>query len=576
MRRARLLSSAALLAAAGALAACGGGGGSPGGGVVTPPPPSPVVTPPVTPPPSTTLTTYPSFARLLVGASVASAFHRNSLDTAAGGNSERVEVTSNGTGRSSQTVAIAVNDPAYTVARTFTPANYLGATGATYLYWHMGGIVAPDRPLQPLGWAGGLLALPLYKHIDGAWTQATVAQAFEYGQTDITPGVNSSLFMVSGPRSSSSFTGSARFLGDAFGTYQGPFATPAVRMRGEMRVEVDFGRSQIRGALTDLIRSPTSTEFLGSQLVLGDVAFSAPLSSSFVAATTSDRGNLTSLAGTVSGEFYGDASGGATEVGGVFALQSSQGAFSGVYIAGRSPLPAGIYSNNTAQTFDGTGGTFFQAMGPAATTSLRWTRSGPGAGQSTATIAYTRDGLNHTMDVFSLIRSEDSLRFNQGGSILLEIVERVAGKDLNYAGLGRWNEDVGSSGWALQQNFVAFGQRATNMPTTGTATYTGSGQGRYLATGEDTLAKGAFQLGANFAAGTVNGNLENSQAKYALSFTAAIAADGFSGTFVTGDALTGDVKGFFAGPGAAEVAGTFRAVDSPSGRSYTGGFVAAK
>jgi hypothetical protein len=382
--------------------------------------------------------------------------------------------------------------------------------------------------------------------------------------------------MVSGPRSGN-FTGSARFLGDAFGTYQGPFATPAVRVRGEMRLEVDFGRSQIRGALTELFRSPTTDEVLGAQLGLGDIAFSAPLSSSFAATVTPDRANLTSLAGTVSGEFYGDLGSGSTEVGGVFALQSAQGALSGVYIGGRNPLPAGIYSSTGPQTFDGTGGTFFQAMGPATTTSLRWTRSGPGAGQSTATIAYTRDGLNRTMDVFSLIRSQDSLRFNQGGSILLEIVERVAGRDLNYAGLGRWNEDVGSSGSALQQNFVAFGQRATNMPTTGTASYIGSGQGRYLATGEDILAKGAFQLGANFSTGTVNGNLDNDQAKYALSFTAAIAADGFSGTFITGDhALTGDVKGFFAGPGAAEVAGTFRAVDSPSGRSYTGGFVAAK
>jgi hypothetical protein len=513
---------------------------------------------------------------LLVGASLASTFHRNSFDTAGGGNTERVEVTSNGTGRNSQTVTIAVNDPAYTVARTFTPADYLSATGPTYLYWHMGGIVPSDRPLQPLGWTGGLLALPLYKHVDGVWTQSTLAQAFEYGQTDITPGVNSSLFMVSGPRSSN-FTGSARFLGDAFGTYQGPFATPAVRMRGEMRIEVDFGRSQIRGALTDLIRSPTSTELTGSELLLGDVAFSAPLSSSFVAATTLDQGNLTSLAGTVSGEFYGDLGNGATEVGGVFALQSAQGALSGVYIAGRNTLPAGIYSNTGPQTFDGTGGTVIQAAGPATATSVRWTRSGPGAGQSNVKIAYTRDGNSRTLDVSSLIRLEDSLRFSQGGQSVLDVVERVSGKDLNYASIARWTEGPSGQSGQVSGNFVAFGQRATDMPTTGTASYTGVGQGRYQVTGQDTLASGAFTLGANFGAGTVNGYLDNRQPKYALSFTGSIAATGFSGTFATGDnAFTGEVKGFFAGPGAAEVAGTFQSTAMPSINSYTGAFVATK
>jgi hypothetical protein len=503
-----------------------------------------------------------------------SAFHRNSLDApGGGGNHERVEITSSGTGRAGQTVSIAVDDSNYTIARTFAASSYQGPTGPTYYYWPSGGTSPMERPLRSEAWSGGLLAHPLYKRVNGAWTQAVLAQAFEYVQSDVTPGVNSSLFMVSGARTGN-FTGSARFLGDAFGTYQGPFATPAVRVRGEMRLEVDFGRSQLRGALTDLFRSPTADEVLGSQLGLGDIAFSAPLSPSFVATVTPDRANLTGLGGTVSGEFYGDLGSGSTEAGGVFALQSAQGAFSGVYIAGHNPLPAGIYSNITPQTFDGTGGTFIQAAGPATATSLRWTRSGPGAGQSTATVLYTSFGVNRSLNVSSLIRTDDSLRFNQNADILLEIVERVSGKDLNYAGLGRWRE--GPTGLPTG-NYIAFGQRATSMPTTGTATYIGIGYGRYIATGNDVLTKGAFQLGADFGAGTVNGNLENSQARYALSFTGTIAADGFSGTFNTGDGgLHGDVKGFFAGPGAAEVAGTFEGSDSPSGRSYTGGFVAAK
>lgn len=520
--------------------------------------------------------TYPSFARLLTSATTASsAFHRNKLDASGGANYERVEIAGNGTGRASQTIAVAVDDPSYTIARTFTPVDYQGPTGPTYLYWPSAATAATtDRPLQSVAWRGGLLAHPLYKRVNGAWTQATLAQAFEYMQSDVTPGVNSSLFMVSGPRSGN-FTGSARFLGDAFGTYQGPFATPAVRVRGEMRIEVDFGRSQIRGALTDLYRSPTSGEVLnGPQLGLGEVAFSAPLSPSFAATATLDRANLTSLGGTVSGEFFGDLGAGSTEVGGVFALQSSQGALSGVYIAGRNPLPTGLASSILPQTFDGAGGTFLQSVGYATTQSLVWTRAGPGAGQSTATVAFTRDGVAGSQTGYSIVRDENSLRFNQTADVLIEIVERVSGRDLNYAGLARWRQ--GPTGLPTE-NFVAFGRRTTDMPTTGSAAYVGVGYGRYIVPGEDNLATGRFTLGANFGAGTVNGALENSQAKYALSFTGSIAADGYSGTYTTGDGVfSGEVKGFFAGPGAAETAGTFRSVGASSSRSYNGGFVAAK
>jgi hypothetical protein len=280
------------------------------------------------------------------------------------------------------------------------------------------------------------------------------------------------------------------------------------------------------------------------------------------------------VTGTVSGEFFGDVGAGASEVGGVFALQGATASLSGVYIAGRNPLPAGIYSTTAPQTFDGAGATFIQAVGPATALSLRWTRAGPGAGQSTATVAYTRDGLSQSLNVSSLIRTDDSLRFNQGADVLLEIVERVSGRDLNYAGLGRWRE--GPTGLPTA-NFFAFGQRTTDMPTTGTASYVGVGYGRYISHNEDTLATGRFTLGANFATGRVNGALENAQARYALSFTGSIAASGFSGPFTTADAaFHGDVNGVFAGPHAAELAGTFQSVGAPSGSSYTGGFVAAQ
>jgi hypothetical protein len=510
---------------------------------------------------------------LLQPAGATSTLQRNSLDFPGGG-PDRLTITSaGGATRGDEVIDLTTDDGAYSVTRTWRPADYLGPTGPTYIKYG-DDIFDIQRVMRSEAWGGGLLRHPLYKMVDGAWTQSTLGQAFEYVDSALSPGQEYRLFMVSGPRSSNfPLTGSARFVGDAFGTYQGPGMTSGQRARGEMRMDVDFGRREIRGALTRLFYAPVQSGFAGDVFYIGDIPFTAPLSSSFVATATPDRSSDVPLAGTVSGEFFGDVGAGSTEVGGVFALQSPQASLSGVYLAGRNRLE-GIYATPTAQTFTEGGANFVQTLGPDSNINFTWTRTGPGAAQRNAILNVTRGAIVKSVTYIGQSQADNNTMFlspTTPGQDFLYIVERVSGRDLNYAGLGNWHDFSSSS---AVDGFFVFGQRTTDMPTTGSASYAGVSRSIYQTPTEQIPISGRLSMGANFATRAVSGTVMGNLSRDSFDFNAVITGSGFAGSFRTRDqAITGNVDGLFAGPRAAEVAGTFQSLTGPAGVTLRGGFV---
>ena len=143
--------------------------------------------------------------------------------------------------------------------------------------------------------------------------------------------------------------------------------------------------------------------------------------------------------------------------------------------------------------------------------------------------------------------------------------------------------------------YLIHGNRTTDMPTTGTASYDGGFRGREFPTdlAADTTDpsvmnyRGALNLSADFGSSAVTGNatlLQSSpgddpwvSASGGLSFTATISGNGLSATDLSGSGdlagySGGRVNGAFYGPEAAEVAGVFDATDGTQNKALTGYF----
>ncbi len=166
------------------------------------------------------------------------------------------------------------------------------------------------------------------------------------------------------------------------------------------------------------------------------------------------------------------------------------------------------------------------------------------------------------------------------------------------------------NGWAVSSNsggadeeavgYVVYGTRTADMPTTGTATYSGMMRARvmpsddavYNSNAKTIHYRGALDLTANFATAAVAGrvtNLESSpgydgdfnNAAGGISFNAAVIGSGLSASDLSGTGVLagyqgGSAKGAFYGAGAAEVGGVFEAADSTNNRLLNGVFAGKK
>jgi hypothetical protein len=131
--------------------------------------------------------------------------------------------------------------------------------------------------------------------------------------------------------------------------------------------------------------------------------------------------------------------------------------------------------------------------------------------------------------------------------------------------------------------YAAFGQRTASMPTTGTAQYLGFAFGEYRQGSNEHQYTGEFRMNADFQTGALAGSTRMGSHAPApgvnpdFDFTGSISGSEFTAPFTTADQkLTGTIGGVFAGPNAAEVAGTFVSNPVPSGDTYEGGFVARR
>lgn len=149
----------------------------------------------------------------------------------------------------------------------------------------------------------------------------------------------------------------------------------------------------------------------------------------------------------------------------------------------------------------------------------------------------------------------------------------------------------------VRRAYILYGNRATDMPTTGTARYAGRLRGyewptdRAVSTSDPShkLYRGDLDLSANFANSAVTGSVTLLESRpnspggtYApvsggLSFNATISGNSLSATDLSGSGdlvgySGGRVDGAFYGPGAAEVAGVFDATDGARSVALIGYF----
>ena len=160
------------------------------------------------------------------------------------------------------------------------------------------------------------------------------------------------------------------------------------------------------------------------------------------------------------------------------------------------------------------------------------------------------------------------------------------------SGSNRWTE--------ADYGYLVYGNRTTDMPTSGTAAY--AGQARALEFPSDAAVStsnarvtrhiGDLDLTADFATSRVTGNIANlrsrrgdvsayTPAQGELSFSATVNGNGFSATDLAGSGAlagysNGAVQGAFYGPDAAEVGGVLQGPDATGARLLVGSFAGKK
>ena len=163
-------------------------------------------------------------------------------------------------------------------------------------------------------------------------------------------------------------------------------------------------------------------------------------------------------------------------------------------------------------------------------------------------------------------------------------------------GLAIVHSDVSDNNTSASYNYLVSGNRTTDMPTTGTASYAGGFYAREWPTdqavdGSDpsaTVYRGDLDLSADFGRSTVTGSATGLESRPGnsrtyvnlaggLNFNATISGNGLSATDLSGSGdlagySGGRVNGAFYGPGAAEVAGVLDATDGAQNKALIGYF----
>lgn len=225
----------------------------------------------------------------------------------------------------------------------------------------------------------------------------------------------------------------------------------------------------------------------------------------------------------------------------------------------------------------------------------------------------TTPGLGTTQNVTGLIEGSGGTLFRGGGSNqsheyvyytsapsrALENSLGVTTLAYSYIGMGAIGEPTfKTSGYMYDTSIFSLfgGQKTTDMPTSGAASYQGAFEGVEQGTiaGATSVSNarisGAANMNADFKAGTVSGRIDDvnrytystgayspvkSTADYSLGFSGAITGNAFGGgaslnqknssTLMTNTTQTGAMQGGFFGPKAAEAAGAVAVTSNHDG-----------
>lgn len=166
----------------------------------------------------------------------------------------------------------------------------------------------------------------------------------------------------------------------------------------------------------------------------------------------------------------------------------------------------------------------------------------------------------------------DNYKRGDNNLILFKPGTSAGGLNLTYASYGAWQQsDRNTSSLDIRQTFFVYGvpTQASDLPRTGTATYTALVDGFWATSGGVYSLTGTGNLSANFSnnqltasmnlTGQAIPNLSSSnQVLGSVSSTATINPNdaSFSGT-LSGSGYTGTLNGMFFGPQAAEAGGAF-------------------
>jgi hypothetical protein len=156
--------------------------------------------------------------------------------------------------------------------------------------------------------------------------------------------------------------------------------------------------------------------------------------------------------------------------------------------------------------------------------------------------------------------------FNPGANNPVIQLSYVSFADITATLVG--NYDFSSTGYPAE-HFLVFGIPAIQVPTTGSATYSGvvygAGNDPALSSANITLG-GTGQVNANFAAGTVSTTLTINatpvgsgvaQSLGSFTYAGAISGGNFTGSLAIANTTNGTLFGSFYGPNAAEVGAAF-------------------
>jgi hypothetical protein len=168
--------------------------------------------------------------------------------------------------------------------------------------------------------------------------------------------------------------------------------------------------------------------------------------------------------------------------------------------------------------------------------------------------------------------------------------------NLSYSTFGQWNVSTGTTTNSIGFYSVGSPTPVANVPTTGSATYTGGATGVAVLNASNTgyPFNGTATLNAVFSSETITGAVTNINA-YSIAqpsnsvgtlndidFTAGtISGNGFAGTASTSSTAgtaattsgaTGTFRGNFYGPAAQEAGGTFSLTNSSPSISISGSF----